>query len=179
MSTAIANRYARALADVVAKSGNYRQILKELEDFSTLYRESPDLRMVAETPAVALAQKSSVLKAITQSLGSSQVTSNFLQVLLNHYRLALLEEVVESFRAISYAQLGVVRVKVSSAAPLTDSERESLRARFSQLTRQQSELEFHSDPGLIGGVVAQIGSTVYDGSIRGQLNRILEQLTGP
>jgi F-type H+-transporting ATPase subunit delta len=176
MPTVIANRYARALADVVASTGNYRQVLDELEDFGAAYRASVELRAVCETPALALVRKLCVLAAVAQRLGTSPVTLNFLRVLLSHYRLTLLGEVTQSFRNVSYARLGIVRVKISSAAGLTDEERELLRARFNELMRQQPELEFHLDRDLIGGIVAQIGSTVYDGSIRGHLDRIREQL---
>ncbi|MBZ5669721.1 MAG: ATP synthase F1 subunit delta [Acidobacteriia bacterium] len=176
MPTAVANRYARALADVVAATGNYRQVLEELGDFGAAYRESVELREICETPAVALTQKLGVLEAIARRLGSSHVTLNFLRVLLSHYRLPLLEEVTQSFRNVSYARLGIVQVKISSAADLTNEQRELLRRRFDELTRQQSELEFHVDRDLIGGVVAQIGSTVYDGTILGRLGRLREQL---
>jgi F-type H+-transporting ATPase subunit delta len=176
MPTVVANRYARALADVVAATGNYRQVLEELEDFAVAYRESAELREIFDTPTVVLAEKLGVLEAIARRLGSSHVTLNFLRVLLSHYRLPLLEEVIQSFRNVSYARLGIAQVKISSAADLTNQERELLRTRFNELTRQQSELEFHLDRDLIGGVVAQIGSTVYDGSIRGHLDHIREQL---
>jgi F-type H+-transporting ATPase subunit delta len=178
MAAAVAHRYARALADVVAATGNYRQVLEELGDFGVAYRESAELREICETPAVALARKLGVLEAIARRLGSSQVTLNFLRVLLSNYRLPLLEEVIQSVRNLSYARMGIVQVKISSAADLTNEERGLLRTRFDELTRQQSELEFHLDRDLIGGIVAQIGSTVYDGSIRGHLDRIREQLTG-
>ena len=176
MPTVIANRYARALADVLAATGNYLPVLKELEDFAVLYRESAELREVSETPAVAMAQKLGVLEALTRRLESSHVTRNFLRVLASHYRLPLLEEVIQAFRNVAYARLGIVRVRISSPALLTNEEQALLRARFDELTRQQSELEFHLDSELIGGIVAQIGSTVYDGSIRGYLDRIREQL---
>jgi len=176
MPTVIANRYARALADVVASTGNYRQVLDELEDFGAAYRECAELRVVLETPALALARKLGVLAAVAQRLGASPVTLNFLRVLLSHYRLPLLEEVTQAFRNAAYARLGIVRVKISSAAGLADEERDLLQARFGELLRQQPELEFHLDRDLIGGLVAQIGSTVYDGSIRGHLDRIREQL---
>jgi F-type H+-transporting ATPase subunit delta len=176
MPTVVANRYARALADVVAPTGNYRQVLNELADFGAAYRESPQLREVCETPAVPMAQKLSVLETLARRLGSSQVTLNFLRVLMSHYRLPLLDEVLQAFRNVSDARLGIVRVKITSASDLTPEQQELLHARFSELTRKQAELEFLLDHGLIGGIVAQIGSTVYDGSIRGQLNRIREQL---
>ena len=176
MPTVVANRYARALADVVASTGNYRQVLSELEDFSKVYRESLELREVAETPALPVASKLSVLEAIVERMGSSPVTWNFLRVLLSHYRMPLLEDVIQAFRNIAFARLGIVRVKISSPTGLSSQEQELLRTRFGELTRQQPDLEFHLDPNLIGGIVAQIGSTVYDGSIRGELDRIREQL---
>ena len=176
MPTAIANRYARALADVVASTGNYRQVLSELEDFSAVYRQSSEFREVCETPAVGMAQKLSVLEALVGKMGSSHVTLNFLRVLMSHYRMPLLEEAVEAFRGIAFARLGIVQVKISSASDLSPEERELLRARFTELTQKQSELEFHLDGNLIGGLVAQIGSTVFDGSIRGSLDRLRERL---
>ncbi len=176
MPTVVANRYARALADVVASTGNYRQVLSELEDFSAAYRESIELREVCDTPAVTMAQKLTVLEALAGKLGSSHVTLNFLRVLMSHYRMPLLEEILQAFRNVAYARLRIVRVRISSASALSHGERELLQARFNELTEQQSELEFHLDGDLIGGLVAQIGSTVYDGSIRGHLDRIRELL---
>jgi F-type H+-transporting ATPase subunit delta len=176
MPTVIANRYARALADVVAAGDNYRQVLGELEAFAEVYHQSADLREVCETPAVALAKKLSVLDAVVAHLRSSHVTLNFLRVLLSHYRLPLLDEVIQAFRKVCYARMGIVEVNISSAADLTEQERELLRARFNELTRRQSELNFQVNRNLIGGILAQIGSTVYDGSIRGHLDRIREQL---
>jgi len=176
MSTVVANRYARALADVVASTGNYRQILSELEDFSAAYHQNVELREVCDTPAVGMAQKLTVLEAIAGKMGSSHITLNFLRVLMSHYRMPLLGEILHAFRHVAYTRLGIVRVKISSASDLSVEEKELLRARFNELTAKQSELEFHLDGGLIGGLVAQIGSTVYDGSIRGHLDRIREQL---
>jgi F-type H+-transporting ATPase subunit delta len=177
MPTAVANRYARALADVVAATGDYRQVLSELEDFRAAYRESVELREVCDTPAIDMGRKLGVLKTIVGRMGSSKTTLNFLQVLMSHYRLPLLDEVIQAFRGILNDRLGIVQVRVTSASPLSAEERQSLQSRFSDLTHRQSELEFHLNSGLIGGVVAQIGSTVYDGSIRGSLERIREQLT--
>jgi F-type H+-transporting ATPase subunit delta len=176
MPTVVANRYARALADVISSTGNYRQVLTELEDFSAAYHQSIELREVCDTPAVGMAEKLSVLEAIAGKMGSAHVTLNFLRVLMSHYRMPLLGEIVQAFRNVSYARLGIVQVKVSSASDLSNEERQFLQARFNELTLKQSELEFHLDGGLIGGLVAQIGSTVYDGSIRGHLDRIREQL---
>jgi len=176
MPMVVANRYARALADVVAATGEYRRVLQELQDFQAVYRESAELRAVCETPAAPLAQKTKVLEAIVARMGAAPVTLNFLRVLLAHYRLPLLEEIIQAFRKIAYDRLGIARVMISSSADLSEAENELLRARFGELTRKQAELEFRVERRLIGGLVAQIGSTVYDGSVRGQLERIRERL---
>jgi len=176
MPMVIANRYARALADVVAASRDYRKVLAELEDFERAYRENPELREVFVSPAVALPQKLKVLDAIGQRLGESPVTLNFLRVLLANYRMPLLEEAVQAYRKIANEREGIVQVTITSASELSEAERESVAARFRQLTGKQVELDFRIDNGLVGGMMAQIGSTVYDGSVRGNLARMREQL---
>src|SRR3974377_1793699 len=100
MSTVIANRYARALADVVASAGNYRQVLSELETFAAAYRQCPELREVCETPAIGIEQKLRVLEAIAQEMGTSHIALNFLRVLASNYRLALLDQILQAFRSI-------------------------------------------------------------------------------
>lgn len=176
MAIAIANRYAHALADVVANTGNYQLVLREIQDFAAAYGSSVDLREVLETPALPLPEKMRVIEAVLARLSVSTITRNFLRVLLAHYRMGSLSEVVEAFRRISNERLGIARVNIFSAADLAEADREALRSRFRGLTRKQVELEFHLDPALLGGIRAQIGSTVYDGSVRGHLERLREQL---
>jgi F-type H+-transporting ATPase subunit delta len=173
----VADRYARALAEVVAASGDYRRVLQELQDLASVYRESLELQEVFASPAVALPQKMKVLEAMAQRLGESPVTLNFLRVLLANYRMPLLEEAVEAYRKIANDRLGIVQVNLSSASDLSEAERESVAVRFRELTGKQVEIEFRIDRELLGGILAQIGSTVYDGSVRGNLARIREQLT--
>jgi F-type H+-transporting ATPase subunit delta len=174
---AVANRYARALADALGPSGDYRKVLLELQDFETVYRESLELREIFDSPAVALPRKVKVLEAISQKLDDSPVTLVFLRVLLANYRMPLIEEVVQAYRKTANERTGVAQVTISSASNLSEAEREALASRFRELTRKQVELEFRIDSELLGGILAQIGSTVYDGSVRGNLARIREQLT--
>jgi F-type H+-transporting ATPase subunit delta len=176
MPMVVANRYARALADVVAASGEYRKVLEELQDFERAYRGSPELKELFASPAVALPQKMKVLEAIGQRLGHSSVTLSFLRVLLANYRMPLLEEALQAYRKIANDRLGIVQVTISSASELSEAERESVAARFRELTGKQVELEFRIEGELLGGILAQMGSTVYDGSVRGNLARIREQL---
>ena len=172
----VANRYARALADVLAATGDYRKVLEELRDFEGVYCESRELQEVFASPSVTLPQKMRLLEAIWQRMGGSPVTLNFLRVLLANYRMPLLEEVVQAFRKIANERLGVVQVVISSALDLSEAERASVAARFRELTGKQVELEFRIDGDLLGGILAQIGNTIYDGSVRGNLARIREQL---
>jgi F-type H+-transporting ATPase subunit delta len=173
---AVANRYARALADVVAATGDYRRILGELEDFAAAYRESDELREVFQTPAVPPLEKMRVLEAILAQQRAALVTRNFLRVVLANYRLGQLDEIVRAFLKIANARLGIVQVKILSATHLSATEQEALRQGFGELTRKQVELEFHLDAALLGGILAQIESTVYDGSVHGHLQRIRQRL---
>ena len=176
MSVAVANRYARALADVVGPGGDYRRTLGELETFAGLYRESTELREAFGSPAVSLPIKTNVLLRLTAEMEASLVTRNFLRVLLAHYRMGLIEQVCRSFRKITNELLGIAEVSVTSATPLAAEEEAALRKRFEALTGKLVELRFQVAPDLLGGVLAQVASTVYDGSIRGELERMREKL---
>src|SRR6516164_2778069 len=176
MAIAVANRYARALADVLGPQGDYRRILSELEDLPATYRHNGELCNVFESPAVLLADRTKVLAAILERMGTAAVTLNFLRVLVANYRMSLIDQVAQAFRKIAYEHLGVTEVRIESAATLSDAERETLRGRFAEITARQVELEFHLNPELLGGVLAQIQSTVYDGSVQGNLQRIRQRL---
>jgi F-type H+-transporting ATPase subunit delta len=177
MPILLANRYARALADVVAASGDYRKVLEELQDFQGVYGENQELREAIASPVVPLPNKMKVVEMVVKALGGSPVTWNFLRVLLSNYRFNLLPEVLQAYRKIAKERLGIVEVTVSSASELSEAERESLAGWFRGLTGKRVELEFRVESGLLGGILAQVGSTVYDGSVRGQLARMKEQLT--
>ncbi len=174
---AVANRYARALADVVGPRGDYRAVERELADFATAYRANSELREVFETPAVTLDSKIKVLDAILARMGASRPTSNFLRVLVSHFRISLLDEILAAFARVVNDRLGIVEVNVFSASELPEDSRQRLRARFEQVTQKQVQMDFQLLEDLLGGVLAQVRSTVYDGSVRGQLDRIREKLT--
>ena len=178
MAIAVANRYARALADVVAGTGDYRAVARELGDFVAVYRESAELRDLFDTPAVPLEEKMKVLEVILARLGTSVTSGNFLRVTLNNYRMRVLEKTVQAFQRIANQRLGIVQVKVSSAETLHEAERRAVGTRFEEVTGKRVEVEFHQEAELLGGILAQIESTVYDGSIRGHLQRIRQRLMG-
>ncbi len=176
MSMAIASRYARALADVLGSAEGYRTALSELGDFAAVWQESGELRDVLVSPALSSEQRRKVLDTILARLGTSVTGSNFLRVLLMNYRIALLEEVLEAFRKVVNQRLGIVEVEVLYAQDLSAEEQEKLRAEFAELTGNKVEMKFQQEAKLLGGVQARVGSTVYDGSVQGYLERLREQL---
>ena len=173
----VASRYARALADVLRETGHEAEVLKELENFSAAYAESSELREVFETPVISPADKQKVLNAILSRLGSSEVTGNFLRVLLAHYRMRLLPTVIVAFRKVVNQRLGIVEVEICHARQITAEERSRFADRFAELTGKKVILQFRRDESLLGGVLAQIGSITYDGSLKGSLERLRERLT--
>jgi F-type H+-transporting ATPase subunit delta len=176
VSMAIAGRYARALADVAGTKGDFRPIQRELTEFAAAYRGSADFRQLLETPAVTLDRKLRVLEAILARLGTSPVMSNFLHVLVAHFRVGMIDEILQAFARIVNDRMGVVEVKVYSASDLSEDVRRGLRERFEQVTQKRVEMDFELDDKLLGGILAQVRSTVYDGSVRGHLDRIREKL---
>lgn len=174
MPVLVANRYARALGDVVREDP--RRVVDELRNFLSAYKESAELREVFDTPSIPLAEKIKLIDAIQSRLASSAVTTNFLRVLATNFRMNLLDEILPAFARIVNERMGIVHVKIFSATDLSSGERESLAARFREATHKEVEMEFHRQEDLLGGIVAQVQSTVYDGSIRGRLERIREEL---
>ena len=177
MSMAIASRYARALAEVLGAQGDFGAMQRELEDFAGVWRESDDLRQVLTSPTIAVEQKRAVLDAVIEKLELSVTAGNFLRILLVNYRISLLEEVLEAFRKAANERLGIVEVQVSYAQTLTADEQEALRRKFAELTGKKVEMKFRHEENLLGGIQARVGSTIYDGSAQGYLERLRGQLT--
>jgi F-type H+-transporting ATPase subunit delta len=177
--SAVATRYASALADVVTASGSGaspEQVLDQLRSFESTLRDSAALQNALLSPAVPPARKRAVIGRIADELKLSRVARNFLFVLIDHRRLAALESVLNSFEIIVDERLGFARAEVSSARELTDAQRTALSAQLERMTGKRIRMRFAVDPALIGGVVARIGSTVYDGSVRGQLDSLGRKL---
>ena len=181
---AVAFRYARALADVVttpradAAQQDPKVITAQLAEFKDLLAQNPDLQILFSTPAVPAAKKKAVLAELSPLMGLAQVVQNFLSVVLQHERLGLLGEIVEAYESLLNERLGIVVADITSARALGDAEKQQLLQALHAKTGKQVQMNFSLDPALISGVVARIGSTIYDGSIRGQLARLRSELTG-
>ena len=179
-SSTIVDRYASALADVVTSptsSLSPADALAQLRDFDALVQESKELRTALESPAISPSRKRAVIAKFVQVLGASGIVRNFLFVLSDKRRLAALHEIVEAFDLQLDARLGFVRAQVTSAQELDQTQIDALTQRLAGLTGKQIRMKFQVDPLLLGGVVARVGSTVYDGSVRGRLDSLARHMS--
>jgi F-type H+-transporting ATPase subunit delta len=179
MLSALAKRYARALGDVAAAPGSTVDAAKALGELRTVEQiiaVSTDLRNALLSPAVAPSRKRAVMARLMEPMGVANAVRNFLFVVIDHRRVHEFSSIVDAFEALLDERLGLVRADVSSARELTESQRAGLEPLLSRLAGKRAKLKFTTDPALIGGVVARVGSTVYDGSVRGALERLRAKL---
>jgi F-type H+-transporting ATPase subunit delta len=184
MISVVAARYAKALADVVVARGapvDTSAITAQLRAVSEIIDSSSELRNALASPAVAPSKKRAVLSRLIDlqpELGSilPQVR-NFLFVVSDHRRITDLKSIMEAFEALVDDRMGFVRADVASARELTTEQKAALEVQLSRLAGKKAKLRFTTDPALVAGVVARVGSTVYDGSVRGQLERLQVKLT--
>jgi F-type H+-transporting ATPase subunit delta len=177
-SQAVARRYAVALADVVLSRGEAQEVREELTAWDALMRSNAQLLEVFRHPTIPNEQKRSVLEELITRARPRPTTANFLRVLLQNARLSELSEVSAQFAQELDRRSGVVTAQVTTARPLAPDAQEALRARLGQMTGSSVRLQFEVDEGLIGGIVTRIGSTLYDGSVRGQLEQIKQRMIG-
>jgi F-type H+-transporting ATPase subunit delta len=179
MASAVASRYARALADVVMAPGSAlkpEDAVTQLRAVDTFVAQSAELRNALLTPAIQNSRKRAVMAKLVELAGGSPMIRNFAYVLIDHRRTGILSEIREAFELEIDARLGFARALVTSATPLSPQVGASLESELSRVTGKRMRLQFNVDPALLGGVVARIGSTVYDGSVRGELLQLGRKL---
>lgn len=174
----IGRRYAAALADVVMARGEARRVQEELSAWALMLQDSTELQEVFRNPTIAYEQKQRVLQDLITHTKILPTTANLLQVLLQNRRLTDLSEINERFAQELDQRSGVVSAQVTTARPISESAQQNLQAQLMKVTGKDMRLQFTVDEALIGGVVTRIGSTVYDGSVRTQLQEIKEKLAG-
>jgi F-type H+-transporting ATPase subunit delta len=174
---AIAAPYARALADVVLEAHlNTNDVDGQLNDFAATWHGSADLREVFLDPSFAAGQKVGILDKLNAKLGLSVQVRNFIAVLIQHNRLNLFDEVLAEYHKELNRRLGISQVQVTTARALDADEKQAIEQKISALTGTQVQAAYSEDASLLGGVVVRVGSTVYDGSVKGKLERLKEQL---
>ena len=174
----MARRYAAALADVVTARGESREVQDELTTWNEMMQANAQLLEVFRNPTIPYDQKRKVLNTLIARTGVRSTTANFLQVLLQNHRLGDLSEINQRVLHELDERAGVVSAQVTTARPVPDQVQENLRARLMNLTGRKVRLQFDVDEELLGGIVTRIGSTVYDGSVRNQLQQIKQKMTG-
>ena len=174
----VARRYATALADVVTARGEAQEVQRELTAWETMMQSNEQLLEVFRNPTIPYDQKRKVLSALIARVSVRPTTANFLQVLLQNLRLADLNEVNKRFAQILDERSGIVSAEVTTARPVPQTSQDALLAKLTSMTGKNVRLSFNTDEELIGGVVTRIGSTIYDGSVRNQLQQVKERMTG-
>ncbi|MBV8630438.1 MAG: ATP synthase F1 subunit delta [Silvibacterium sp.] len=177
MAAALEPAYARALADVVLTERlDPAQVESNLADFAAAWHESAPLREVFLDPSFSIEEKVAILDKLNRRLQMTQVARNFVAVLVRHDRLLLYDDILKEFRHEMNRRLGISEVEVTTARKLDDPSRAALESQIAGLTRGRIAATFHEDASLMGGAIVRIGSTVYDGSIRGRLDRLEAEL---
>lgn len=172
----VARRYAEAMVDVAISRNEVESIDNELRVFAETMNASRELYNAFASPIVSPVDKLSLLNALISRLKAGQMTANLLRTMLKHYRLHYVAEVYEQFRRKMNERKGLIVAEVATAVQVGASEQARLGRTLEQMTGKQVEFKFNTDPSLIGGVVTRIGSVVYDGSVRTQLQVIKERL---
>ncbi len=174
----VANTYARAFADVVLSAKlDANRALGELRRMAELLRESADLRQVWENPAIPIEQKRRLLDAIASRDEIEKPVRNLVAVLIDHRRVQFLERIIRQLEKELDARMGFAEAEITTARELGDSEKRELETQVASLTGKRVRARFGLDASLLGGATVRVGSTIYDGSVKGQLEKIREEIT--
>jgi len=174
----VARRYASALADVVIERREQRDVQKEIDLWASMIDTNPQLKEVFANPTVNHDQKKLVLQELLLRTRVRDTTASFLRVLLTNQRLAQLPEIAERLGQILDERSGVVAAEITTAKPISEDLRKALHDALAAATGRTVRLTFATDEAIIGGLVARIGSTIFDGSVESNLERLATGLAG-
>ena len=172
----IARRYASALAEVALDRKEEARVQQEIDSWADLIANNSQLREVFANPTIPYDQKRKVLEELIVRTRVGETSASFLRVLLRNQRLAELKYIAERFSLVLDERHGIVGANVTTARPIPDDVKTTLREALSAKTGRSVRLSFTTDESIIGGVVTQIGSTIFDGSVQGHLDRLAEEL---
>lgn len=174
----VASTYARAFADVVFHAHlDASRAVGGLREIASLLAESEDLRRVWQNPAVPAEQKRRLLDAIVQREGIDRQVRNLVAVLIDHRRVQFLSRILEHLEKELDARLGFAEAQISSARELGEAEKRVLESQIEKTTGKKVRARYGLDASLLGGAIVRVGSTIYDGSVKGQLEKIREAIS--
>jgi F-type H+-transporting ATPase subunit delta len=168
--------YANALADVALAQGPADRAVKQLGDFVGAFSESADLRNVLGSPAVPREAKHRVIEKITARMGADKIIRNFLYLIADHQRTHMLPEIFAAFQEAIRQRQGIAEAEIASAVELSAAQKKRFSQALERITGKKIEAKFVLDAKLLGGVVARVGDTIYDGSVRNSLNEMRARL---
>lgn len=169
-------QYANALADIALEQGAADPVLRQLSDFNAAYEESAELRTFLSSPAVNREAKHGVVEKLVARLGASRIMRNFLFLVVDHQRMPLLPQMLESFQHVLHQRQGMAEAEVVSAAPMNDAQKSQLQQNLEKLTGKRIQASYSQNPALLGGALVRIGDTIYDGSLRNRLDHMRSRL---
>ena len=178
MASSRARRYARALSQVAVEEDRETRVQEDLDSFGTTLRTSPELAETLMSPAIPFAPKRRIVEELANRLSLSEITVNFILVLLENGRIGEYDEYVEAYTQVTDLRAGIVRGVVTSARSLDGEVRSRLESVLSEISQAQVRLSYEEDDSLIGGLRVRIGSVIYDGSIRTQLEEVRRRIGG-
>jgi|SRR5579863_703016 len=175
----VTSTYARAFADVVLGDRlDAGKSIAELRTIASLLAESTQLSRVWENPAIPADQKRRILDIIVDRDKISKPVRNLIAVLIDHRRMHFFEPIIDQLEKELDARLGFAEAQIISARELGDAEKRNFETQVQKLTGKKVRARYGEDPSLLGGAVLRIGSTIYDGSVKGQLERIRQEISG-
>jgi F-type H+-transporting ATPase subunit delta len=173
-----ATRYAKALLEVAIQHADAGQIERQLTTFVETLDAHAELRVALTTPSVPAARKRAIVTAVAERIGMAPQATRLLGLLADRDRLHIAPELLAVYRERLLDQQRVVRAEIRSAAPLSPQAMAAIEARLGAVTGMKVAVDAAVDPSLIGGVLAKVGGTVYDGTVKSQLEKLRQQLVG-
>ena len=176
ISSAILGRYARSLAEVVFEKNIEQAVTEDLKMYSEVFKTVPDLLEAFDSPSVPREAKQKLLDSVIEVHPVNPVTNNFLRVLLEHNRILYFQQIYENYLNLVNEHNGIVNARVSTVVPLDPPDIKALEERLSSVTGKRVNMEPQTDTDLLGGIIVQIGNTIFDGSIKTKLAEMKRRL---
>lgn len=168
----VARRYAQALLEIGVEQNNYEKLRDQLDEVASLYKQSKPFRTALLNPSIELDERRKVIRAIAEQRGWGPMVINFALLLLDNDRFRIAPTIAREFGKLVDQKAGNVRAQVTSAVELDATQKKNIEATLGQITGKNVLLETKVDEALLGGAVTRIGSMVYDGSVRSQIERL-------
>jgi len=175
-SRLVARRYAKALLELAVKQDVLIPVQKELDAIQTLVRGNADLERLVSAPLIAPTLKASTFDAVLGAAGASTLVRRFFKVVTEAARLNHFHALVAGYHELVDAHLGIVEAHVTTAQPLSEAQTAALTETLTRRTGRTIRLKLRQEPSLLGGLQVQVGSTIYDASLRGQLAQLKSRL---